>query len=174
VAERLPLDSKTAFPQRVLATMLFTDIVGSTELIARIGDAAWRDLLRRHHAIVRRELARHQGRELDTAGDGFFASFEGPARAVEAASAIRDALAAADIPIRAGIHTGECELSDGKLAGLAVSIGARIASLAAPGEVLVSCTVRDLVEGSGLQFDDRGRHALKGIPEAWRLFAVDR
>ena len=160
--------------ERVLATILFTDIVGSTELAARIGDSAWRDILQRHHAIVRRELARFQGRELDTAGDGFFASFDGPARAVQAASAIRDALLPLEIQIRSGLHTGECEVSDGKIAGIAVSIGARIASLAAPGEVLVSSTVKDLVAGSGLRFEDRGDHNLKGIPEAWRLFSVVR
>jgi class 3 adenylate cyclase len=158
--------------ERILATILFTDIVGSTEMAARLGDSAWRDLQQRHHAIVRRELARYRGRELDTAGDGFFAAFDGPARAVQAASAIHDALHVLDISIRAGIHTGECEVSDGKMAGIAVSIGARIASLAAPGEVLVSSTVKDLVAGSGLQFEDRGEHSLKGIPESWRLFAV--
>lgn len=160
--------------ERVLATVLFTDIVGSTELASRLGDSAWRDLLQRHHAIVRRELARFQGRELDTAGDGFFAAFDGPARAVLAASAIRDSLRALELEIRAGLHTGECEASDGKIAGIAVSIGARISSLAAPGEVLVSSTVKDLVAGSGLRFEDRGEHQLKGIPETWRLFAVAR
>jgi class 3 adenylate cyclase len=144
----------------------------STELAARIGDSAWRELLQRHHAIVRRELARFQGRELDTAGDGFFASFDGPARAVRAASAIRDALVPLEIQIRSELHTGECEVSDGKIAGIAVSIGARISSLAAPGEVLVSSTVKDLVAGSGLGFEDRGDHQLKGIPETWRLFAL--
>ena len=122
--------------------------------------------------LVRRELARFQGRELDTAGDGFFAAFDGPARAVHAASAIRDALQGLDLDIRAGLHTGECEVTDGKIAGIAVSIGARISSLAAPGEVLVSSTVKDLVAGSGIQFDDRGEHQLKGVPDAWRLFAV--
>ena len=160
--------------ERVLATILFTDIVGSTELASRLGDAAWRDLLQRHHAIVRRELARFQGRELDTAGDGFFAAFDGPARAVLAASAIGDSLRALELDVRAGLHTGECEVSDGKIAGIAVSIGARISSLAAPGEVLVSSTVKDLVAGSGLRFEDRGEHELKGIPEVWRLFAVAR
>jgi len=158
--------------ERVLATILFTDIVGSTELAARIGDSAWRELLQKHHAIVRRELARFQGRELDTAGDGFFASFDGPARAVHAASAIRDALVPLEIQIRSGLHTGECEVTDGKIAGIAVSVGARISSLAAPGEVLVSSTVKDLVAGSGLGFEDRGDHQLKGIPETWRLFAL--
>jgi class 3 adenylate cyclase len=156
----------------VLATILFTDIVGSTELAARLGDAAWRDLQQRHHAIIRRELARYQGRELDTAGDGFFAAFEGPARAVFAADAIREPLRAMGIEVRAGVHTGECEVSDGKVVGIAVSIGARIASLAGPGEVLVSRTVKDLVAGSGLRFEDRGEHQLKGIPDAWHLYAL--
>jgi len=158
--------------ERVLATILFTDIVGSTELAARLGDSAWRELLQRHHAIVRRELSRYQGRELDTAGDGFFAAFDGPARAVQAASAIRDALPILGIEIRAGLHTGECEVHEGKVAGIAVSTGARISSLAGPGEVLVSSTVKDLVAGSGIAFEDRGEHQLKGIPDAWRLFAV--
>jgi class 3 adenylate cyclase len=158
--------------ERVLATILFTDIVGSTELAARIGDSAWRELLQKHHAIVRRELARFQGREIDTAGDGFFASFDGPARAVQAAAAIRDALGALEIQIRSGLHTGECEVSDGKIAGIAVSIGSRISSLAGPGEVMVSSTVKDLVAGSGLGFEDRGDHQLKGIPDVWRLFAL--
>jgi class 3 adenylate cyclase len=149
-------------------------LVCLTELAARIGDSAWRDILPRHHAIVRRELAGYQGRELDTAGDGFFASFDGPARAIQAASAIRDALQPLEIQIRSGLHTGECEVSDGKIAGIAVSIGARISSLAAPGEVLVSSTVKDLVAGSGLRFEDRGDHQLKGIPEKWHLFALSR
>ncbi|MDX6399751.1 MAG: hypothetical protein QOF27_357, partial [Gaiellaceae bacterium] len=164
--------ARPAGSERVLTTILFTDIVGSTELAARVGDSAWRELLQKHHAIVRRELARFQGRELDTAGDGFFASFDGPARAVRAASAIRGALLPLEIQIRSGLHTGECEVSDGKIAGIAVSIGARISSLAAPGEVLVSSTVKDLVAGSGLGFEDRGDHRLKGIPEKWHLFAL--
>jgi class 3 adenylate cyclase len=163
----------TESPERVLATILFTDIVGSTDLAGRLGDAAWRDLLSRHHAIVRRQLARYQGRELDTAGDGFFATFDGPARAVRAAAALREPLRAIGIDVRAGLHTGECEVSDGKVVGIAVSIGARIASLAGPGEVLVSSTVKDLVAGSGLRFEDRGEHELKGITEAWRLFALE-
>jgi class 3 adenylate cyclase len=159
---------------RVLATILFTDIVGSTELASKLGDAAWRQLLQRHHATVRRELARFKGRELDTAGDGFFAVFDGPARAVLAASAISDALRELDVQIRAGLHTGECEVADGKVAGIAVSIGARIAALASPGEVLVSSTVKDLVAGSELRFEYRGEHRLKGIPEPWSVFAVAR
>ncbi len=158
--------------ERVLATILFTDIVGSTERAATLGDTAWRQLLERHHAVVRRELARYQGRELDTAGDGFFAAFDGPARAVLAASAIRDSLRPLELEIRAGLHTGECEVSDGKVAGIAVSIGARIASLATPGEILVSSTVKDLVAGSDLHFEPRGEHQLKGVPEPWRLFAL--
>jgi class 3 adenylate cyclase len=158
--------------ERVLTTVLFTDIVGSTELASRLGDSDWRDLLQRHHATVRRELARFQGIELDTAGDGFFATFDGPARAVRAAIAIRDALRPLDIDVRASLHTGECEVSEGKVVGVAVSIGARIASLAAPGEVLVSSTVKDLVAGSGLQFEHRGEHELKGITDPWRVFAV--
>ena len=158
--------------ERVLATILFTDIVGSTQLAGQLGDAAWRDLLQKHHAIVRRELARFQGRELDTAGDGFFAAFDGPAKAVLAAAALRDPLRDIGLEVRAGLHTGECEVSDGKVVGIAVSIGARISSLAGPGEVLVSSTVKDLVAGSGLRFEDRGIHQLKGVPESWHLFAM--
>ena len=158
--------------ERVLATILFTDIVGSTELAARLGDTAWRDLLQRHHAIVRRELARFQGREVDTAGDGFFAAFDGPARAVLAAAALREPLRAIGLEIRAGLHTGECEVSDGKVVGIAVAIGARISSLAGPGTVLVSSTVKDLVAGSGLRFEDRGVYQLKGIPDDWHLYAL--
>ena len=158
--------------ERVLATILITDIVSSTEMAARLGDASWHDLLEKHHALVRREISRYRGDELDTAGDGFFATFDGPARAVQAAAAIRDAVGTLGIQIRVGLHTGECELHDGKVAGIAVSIGARIASLASPGEVLVSSTVRDLVAGSGLQFDDRGAHRLRGVPGEWRVFEV--
>lgn len=164
--------ARPAQPTRVLATLLFTDIVASTERAAALGDGAWRELLGRHHAIVRRELARHGGRELDTAGDGFFASFEGPARAVQAAAAISAALGEAGIPIRAGIHTGECEVADDKLAGIAVSIAARVAALADAGEVLVSSTVRDLAAGSSITFADRGEHELKGVPERWRVYAA--
>jgi class 3 adenylate cyclase len=158
--------------ERVLTTILFTDIVGSTDTASRLGDAAWRELLARHHALVRRELARFDGRELDTAGDGFFASFEGPARAVRAAMSIRDAVRTLGIEVRAGVHTGECELHDGKLAGIAVSIGARVAALADSGEVLVSSTVKDLVAGSDLTFDDRGAHALKGVTGEWQIYAA--
>jgi class 3 adenylate cyclase len=159
-------------PDRVLATVLFTDIVGSTRRSAELGDGAWRELLGRHHALVRGELARFRGEELDTAGDGFFAAFDGPGRAIECASAIRDAVRSLGLEVRAGLHTGECERVDGKLGGIAVPTGARIASLAEPGEVLVSSTVKDLVAGSEIEFDDRGTHELKGVPGEWRLFAV--
>jgi class 3 adenylate cyclase len=159
-------------PDRVLATVLFTDIVGSTEIAAALGDGRWRDLLARHHTVVRAELARFRGREIDTAGDGFLASFDGPARAVRCAAAITSAVPDLGIEVRAGVHTGECEVMEGKLTGVAVHIGARVAALAEPGGVLVSSTVRDLVAGSGLEFDDRGLHRLKGIDGEWRLFAV--
>ena len=159
-------------PDRVLATVLFTDIVGSTARAAELGDSAWRELLARHHTLVRGELARFRGEELDTAGDGFFAAFDGPGRAIECACAIRESLRSLDLEIRAGVHTGECERVDGKLGGIAVPTGARIASLAEPGEVLVSSTVKDLVAGSEIEFEDRGTQELKGVPGEWRLFAV--
>jgi len=158
---------------RVLATILFTDIVGATERVAQLGDSGWRQLLGQHHALVRRELAKFRGREIDTAGDGFLAAFDGPARAVRCAHAIRQAARMQlNLDLRAGLHTGECELLEDKLAGLAVHIGARVSTLASAGEVLVSNTVKDLVAGSGLQFDDRGSHVLKGVPGEWRLFAA--
>jgi class 3 adenylate cyclase len=160
--------------EQVLVTILFTDIVGSTELMADRGDAAWNVLLQQHHATVRRELARFRGRELDTAGDGFFAIFDGPARAVRAADSIARAVSALGLTVRAGVHTGECEVSDGKVAGIAVSVGARICALAEPGQVLVSSTVKDLVAGSELRFTDHGEHVLRGIPEKRRLYALDR
>ena len=160
-------------PDRVLATIMFTDIVGSTERAVALGDSAWSDLLARHHTLVRGELVRFRGEELDTAGDGFFAAFDGPGRAIECASAIRDAVRSIGLEVRAGLHTGECERVDGKLGGIAVPTGARIASLAEPGEVLVSSTVKDLVAGSGIAFEDRGSHELKGVPGEWRLYAVD-
>ena len=161
-----------AEPDRVLATLLFTDIVGSTERAAELGDAGWRELVQRHHALVRQELVRFRGRELDTAGDGFFASFDGPARAVRCACTIAERVPELGIDIRAGLHAGECELIDGKMAGLAVHIGARVAATAAPGQVLVSSTVKDLVAGSGIAFEERGEHELKGIPGTWTLHAV--
>jgi class 3 adenylate cyclase len=158
--------------ERILATILFTDIVGSTRRAAELGDSGWRELLGRHHAIVRGLLARHRGQELDTAGDGFFASFDGPGRAIACAGQIRDAIRDLGLELRLGVHTGECERLDGKLGGLAVSIGARVAAQAAPGEVLVTGTVRDLVAGSGVVFEERGEHELKGVPGTWRLYAV--
>jgi class 3 adenylate cyclase len=161
-------------PDRVLATILFTDIAGSTERAASLGDHAWRDLLASHRAEVRRTLARFDGAELDTAGDGFFASFDGPARAIRCASAIVASAAEQGLDVRAGIHTGECEREEGKLAGIAVHIGARISALAEPGEVLASRTVKDLVAGSGIEFDDRGDHQLKGVTGEWRLYAVQQ
>jgi class 3 adenylate cyclase/pimeloyl-ACP methyl ester carboxylesterase len=161
-------------PDSVLATVLFTDLVGSTVKAAELGDRGWRELLEQHHTRIRRELARYRGVELDTAGDGFFARFDGPARAIRCAAAIQESIAELGLQLRAGLHTGECELLDDKVTGIAVSIGARIAGVAGPGEVLVSRTVKDLVAGSGLQFVDRGEHDLKGIPDAWRLYAIVR
>ena len=160
--------------ERVLTTILFTDLVGSTARAAELGDRAWAELVGEHHRRVRARLARFHGRELDTAGDGFFASFDGPARAIRCAVAIGEDMQDLGLEVRAGIHTGECELLDGKVAGIAVSIGARVASRAESGEILVSQTVRDLVTGSGLAFDDRGAHELKGVPGEWRLFALQR
>jgi len=160
--------------ERVLATVLFTDIAGSTAKLAELGDRLWRELLQQHHALVRRQLVRFSGREIDTAGDGFFASFDGPARAIRCASAIRDAVRDVGLEIRAGLHTGECEVVDGKVGGIAVHIGARVAAEATPGEVLVSSTVKDLVAGSGIQFRERGVAELKGIPGEWRLYSVER
>jgi class 3 adenylate cyclase len=162
-----------AEPDRVLATVLFTDIVGSSAKAAELGDRAWRDVLERHHSLVRRELLRHRGREIDTAGDGFFAAFDGPARAVRCACAVAESVRELGLEIRAGLHTGECEVVDEKVAGIAVHTGARVAAEAGPGEVLVSSTVKDLVAGSGIQFEDRGVRPLKGVPGEWHLFAVE-
>ena len=159
-------------PDRVLATVLFTDIVGSTEQATKLGDRRWRELLERHHSLVRQQLERYHGREVDTAGDGFLATFDGPARAIRCASAIENGVSALGLQIRAGVHTGECELFGGKVAGLAVHTGARVASLAGPGEILVSQTVKDLVAGSGIEFEDRGIRELKGVPGEWRLYAL--
>jgi class 3 adenylate cyclase len=161
-------------PDRVLTTVLFTDIVDSSARAVELGDRAWRELLQKHHELVRRQLVSFRGREVDTAGDGFLASFDGPARAIRCAQAIVESVHALGLEVRAGLHTGECELLDGKVAGIAVHTGARVASHAAPGEVLVSSTVKDLVAGSGLSFQDRGTHELKGVPGEWRLYAVDQ
>jgi class 3 adenylate cyclase len=159
-------------PDTVLATVLFTDLVGSTERAVELGDRAWRELLEQHHTAVRRVLAHYRGVEVDTAGDGFFARFDGPARAIACAREIREQVAALGLDVRAGIHTGECERVGEKIAGLAVNVGARVSGAAGPGEVLVSSTVKDLVAGSGIEFEDRGSHELKGVPGEWRLYAV--
>ena len=158
---------------RVLATFLFTDIVGSTSRSAQLGDHGWKDLVERHHRVVRALLARYRGSEVDTAGDGFFGTFDGPARAVRCARAIVQAMTPLELEIRAGLHTGEVEIINEKAGGIAVSIGARVGSLAGPSEVLVSQTVRDLVACSGIGFHDRGVHALKGVPGEWHLYAVE-
>lgn len=161
-------------PETVLATILFTDIVGSTAKLVELGDARWRQLVERHHALVRQQLIRFRGRELDTAGDGFFATFDGPIRAIRCAQAITEAVRVLGLDIRAGLHTGECEVVGDKIAGIAVNIGARVAAQAGPGEILVSSTVKDLVAGSGLRFEERGRVELKGVPGRWQLHAVAR
>ena len=158
--------------ESVLATILFTDIVGSTQKIAELGNRSWTELLKEHHATVRRQLSRYRGVEMDTAGDGFFATFDGPARAIRCAQQIVESVRPLGLEVRAGLHTGECEVNEGKVAGIAVSLGARVAAEAGPSEVLVSGTVRDLVAGSGLEFVDRGTRELKGVPGEWRLYAV--
>jgi class 3 adenylate cyclase len=157
---------------RLLATVLFTDIVGSTQRQVAMGDRAWKDLVLAHHGLVRAALARWRGVENDTAGDGFYATFDGPARAVRCAMDVADGVRGLGIEIRAGVHTGECEIVDGKCGGIAVATGARIAALAGPSQVLVSQTVKDLVTGSGLVFVDHGEHSLKGLPQRWHLFAA--
>jgi class 3 adenylate cyclase len=159
--------------ERVVATVLFTDIVASTEWAARLGDGRWRDLLDRHDRAIRQQLGVFRGREVDTAGDGFLATFDGPRRAIECACAIRDAVRALGIEVRAGLHTGEIEVRGDDVAGMAVHIGARVAALAAASEVLVSGTVKDLVVGSRIRFSERGEHELKGVPGSWKLFAVE-
>jgi class 3 adenylate cyclase len=156
----------------VLATVLFTDIVGSTAMLAEVGDSLWRDLLTRHDATVRRQLERFRGREIDTAGDGFLASFDGPARAIRCAQAIQESVASLGLEVRTGVHTGECEVDGDKLRGIAVHIGARVAARAEAGEILASSTVRALVAGSGIEFEDRGAVELKGVPGDWQLYAV--
>ena len=161
-------------PRRVLATILSTDIVGSTEHLSRIGDGEWRAILQRHHEITRRELKHHGGREIDTAGDGFLISFERPGAAIACAVAVVEAVRELGIEVRAGIHTGECEQIDNKLTGIAVHVTARVASAAGPGEVLVSKTVRDLVAGSDDCLDDAGHHKLKGVPGTWRLYMATK
>jgi class 3 adenylate cyclase/predicted alpha/beta hydrolase len=159
---------------RVLATVLFTDIVGSTAKLAELGDRGWQELLQKHHTVVRRQLVRYAGREIDTAGDGFFASFDGPARAIRCACTISNAVRELGLEVRAGLHTGECERVDGRVGGIAVHIGARVAAEAGPGEVLVSSTVKDLVAGAGIRFQERGARELKGLPGQWQLYAVEQ
>jgi len=159
--------------ERVLSTVLFTDIVGSTERLSELGDHRWKQVLEDHHAIVRRDLQQFRGQEIDTAGDGFLATFDGPARAIQCACAIRDEVRLLGLEIRAGLHTGEVEYRSGDLAGMAVHIGARVSASASAGEVLVSRTVKDLVTGSGIAFTDRGDHVLKGVPGSWQLYAVE-
>jgi class 3 adenylate cyclase len=162
--------TRTHEPDRLLATVMFTDIVGSTERAAVLGDNRWRELLEAFYARVREVLQLYRGREISMAGDGFLAAFDGPARAIRCASAIREALRALGLDVRCGVHTGECELVGKGLAGIAVHIGARVSALAGSGEILVSQTVRDLLAGSGLSFNERGKHHLKGVPDEWRLF----
>src|SRR5215475_1438385 len=159
---------------RVLATVMMTDIVDATATAVRLGDRAWRDLLEAHHDAVRAELRRFGGREVDTAGDGFLATFDGPARAIRCARAIIERVRALGLEVRIGLHAGECEVIAGKMGGVAVHIGARVAALAQPGEVLATSTVKDLVVGSGFRFSDRGVTTFKGVPDQWRLFAIDR
>jgi len=166
----LPVREKT---DRVLTTVLFTDLVGSTERLATLGDAGWRELVGRHHELVRRTLSRYRGTEIDTAGDGFYATFDGPARAIRCAREIQAEIADLGMVTRAGVHTGECEIIDGKPGGLAVVVGSRISAAAEDGEVLVSGTVKDLVAGSDIAFRERGEQALKGVPGKWRLYAVE-
>ena len=172
VAEFVSGQAAPEVPDSVLATVMFTDIVASTKRAASLGDRAWRDLLTGHHAVVRREQGRLRGEERDTEGDGFFATFDGPARAIRCGQAIVAGLEPLGLETRIGIHVGECEVHESKLAGLAVVVGARISAEAGSGEVLVSGTVKDLVAGSGLEFSDRGRRALKGVPGQWPLYAV--
>jgi uncharacterized protein (TIGR00369 family) len=171
-AVQRPLRPQAHQADRLLATVLFTDIVGSSEHAERLGDAEWHKLLGRHHALIRSELAAFKGREIKTTGDGFLATFDSPGRALQCARAIRDGVGRLGLAVRAGLHTGECEVSGADVAGIAVHIASRVQSLAGAGEILVSGTVRDLVAGSGLPFEDRGRHALKGIEGEWPLFAV--
>jgi class 3 adenylate cyclase len=175
VIEEFLTGSRAPVPvDRVLATVLFTDIVGSTEKAAALGDQRWRDLLDNHHATIRRNLIRFRGHEVKTTGDGFLATFDGPARGVRCACAIAEEIKPLGIEVRAGLHTGECEMIGDDVGGIAVHIGARVAALASASEVLVSSTVKDLVAGSGLHFNDRGTQSLKGIPGEWRIFAAER
>jgi len=174
IAEFLTGERPMTEPDRVLATVLFTDIVGSTEKAAALGDRRWHDLLDGHNAAVRLAIARSRGREIGTQGDGFLATFDGPARGVQCARAIIDSTRPLGIEVRCGLHTGECEIMGDDVGGIAVHIGARIAALAQPNEILTSSTVKDLVAGSGLRFSDLGTKALKGVPGVWNVFRVER
>ena len=162
----------TREPERVLATVMFTDIVGSTEKAAEMGDSRWRELIERHDQLMNEQIERHRGRTIKTMGDGVLATFDGPARAIRCACDSREAVRPLGVEIRAGLHTGECELIGDDVGGIAVNIGARVGAEAEAGEVLVSRTVTDLVAGSGIEFTERGAHALKGVPGEWELYAV--
>ena len=166
------IEPRRASIDTVLSTVLFTDIVGSTDQQARMGDRSWKELIERHHTVVRDALAQWRGVENDTAGDGFYATFDGPARAIHCAIEIRERVRDLGLQVRAGVHTGECEMIDGKAGGIAVATGARISALAGPSQVLVSQTVKDLVAGSGLTFEPTGEHELKGVPDRWRLYVA--
>jgi len=163
---------RRAEPNRVLASVLFTDIVGSTQLAAEMGDRAWREILERHDGLIDRTVAEHGGRVVKHIGDGALSSFDGPASAIRCAEALRDGVAELGIALRGGIHTGECEVIGDDLGGLAVHIGARVGAIAGPGEIVVSSTVKELVVGSDMQFADRGEHELKGVPGTWRLYVL--
>jgi class 3 adenylate cyclase len=167
-------EEAATLPDSILTTVMFTDLVGSTQRASALGDRAWRELLGEHHAIVRREIARFRGEERDTAGDGFFATFDGPARAMRAGEAILERVEAAGLEMRIGIHVGECELHDGKPTGIAVNIAARVAAEARAGEILVTSTAHDLVSGAGLSFSQRGECELKGVSQPWHLFSLHR
>ena len=173
VAEFLTGDRPVVEIERILTTVLFTDIVGSTALAASVGDQRWHSMLDAHDKAVREQLRRFRGREINTTGDGFVASFDGPARAIRCAQAITEVTGKIEVRLRVGLHTGECEVRGDDLGGLAVHIAARVGALAAPGEVLVSGTVKDLVVGSGIEFTERGEYELKGVPGTWKLFAVE-
>lgn len=170
--EQAPTFPSSSSADRILSTVMFSDIVSSTERAAEIGDRRWRDVLDRHDELVRKQIGEHGGREIKTTGDGFLALFDAPARAIRCAASVRDELRRVGVEVRIGLHSGEVELRGNDVGGIAVNIGARVAATGSAGDVVVSSTVRDLVAGSGIEFDDRGQHALKGVPDTWRLFAV--
>ncbi len=172
IREFVGIETPPADIDTILSSVMFTDIVGSTEMQASMGDHSWKDLVQRHHATVRHSLDRWRGTEVDTAGDGFYATFDGPARAIRCAQEIRDRVHDLGIEVRAGVHTGECEVINDKVGGISVTIGNRISAMAGPSQILISQTVKDLVAGSGLSFEDAGEHELKGVPDRWRLYKV--